>query len=952
MRFFLAIFILIISHARLAGQAFTIYNYSVPDGLPSSEVYDVYQDKKGFLWFATDNGVVKFDGHQMQIFHTKDGLSDPVVFGFFEDKKGRLWFRTFSGKLSYHDNGKISRYPYNEKLGKINFVGLVNFIVKDNNELWFTVRNIFGKIDSAGTVTSTVIKEEGLYYKTIDDNFLLGTSNSVKPIESIIIDDKKFPVDLSETAYQNRVHCSIRWKDGLYFSINTDIFRFDGDTITKVLTSKFPIISLSKDKDDHLWVGYLNGGVERYTENNFTEPWKPEFLKNKSVTKIIHDHEGGYWFTTLENGVFHVPNLFIEHFTFPSPSRIKAVLSLPDVVLVGDQAGNLFGLDHRDKRTLWIKNFEPPILSMFANAQNRIWLSTNGKIRVLNRNLKTEKEYLGLSIDFSEDNKGIVWAYGGNRIRSFDAEGNLLGRKSLNVPYRSLHADDSLLFMADRTGLHIRDKNLKIVQLPKDFADFKISNMFSFNDSTLLIATIGSGFILQDKRTGAYIIYNSQNNFIADNIYSTLLEGSYLWLGTEKGLIKIPVSGLFKSELSFQYLTRKSGLMSDKIDFLLKVNNDLWAFYNNAFSVIPLNFSKFANAHPLFYIREVKINDRVIASPLPAHLELSHVQNDVYIDFGFTSFNNQNIFLRYRLTERDHWIYTGNKQLFFSSLAPGTYSFDLEYSTDNVHWRSAAANVNFTISQPWWNEWYTYAGVTVLFLTAAYFYFRYQKSIYRQRNHYLKIINEHQQKLIQSEIVTLERERNRISKELHDRVGTNLSAIKLTVNQLLQHYKEPQSAEVEQQFQIAIQEIKEIIYGLTPPSLERYGLFTGLKNYIGKLNKTIPITIALKTFGREIENYDFNIIIFRILQELLTNSIRHSYAKNITIHINSFDDVLNIVYEDDGIGFSYDPLQNGLGLDNVESRIHSVKGTLKFDSGKFGISYTIDIPVNLNKEVV
>jgi signal transduction histidine kinase/ligand-binding sensor domain-containing protein len=934
------------------GQSFTIYNYSVPDGLPSSEVYDVYQDKNGFLWFATDNGVVKFDGSQMQIFHTKDGLSDPVVFGFFEDKQGRLWFRTFSGKLSYHQNGKIHRYQYNEKLGKINFVGLINFIVRDNNELWFTVRNIFGKIDSSGTVTSTVIKDEGLYYKSIDDKFLLGTSNSVKPIESIIIDDKRFSIDLSESAFQNRVHCSTRWKDNLYFTINNDVFLFDGKTVTRILQGKNPIISLSKDMEDNLWIGYLNGGAERYSDNQFQNVWRPEFLKNKSVTKIIHDHEGGYWFTTLENGVFHVPNLLIEHFTLPSPSRIKAVISLKDFVLVGDQAGSLFGVDNNLKKTLWIKTFEPPISAMYANANEKIWLSTNSMIRVLDTKLNTEKEYPGLAIDFSEDNKSVVWSYGGNRIRSFDADGNLLTRKSLNVPYRSIYADDSLLFLADRTGLHIRDRNLKIVDLPKDFSDYKISNILSFNDSTLLITTIGNGFILENKKTRRYKIYNSQNNFIADNIYSALLEGSHLWLGTEKGLIKIPIDGLFKAELSFQYLTRKSGLMSDKIDFLLKVNDDLWAFHNNAFSVIPLNFSKFANAHPLFYIRELKINEKNIPLPLPGQLDLNHTQNDIYIDFGFTSFNNQNIFLKYRLTDHDHWIFTNNKQLFFSSLAPGTYSFDLEYSTDNIHWVAAASSVRFTISQPWWNKWYTYAAVTITLLTLGYFYIRHQQSVYRQRHHYLKIINDHQQKLIQSEIVTLERERNRISKELHDRVGTNLSAIKLTVNQLLQNHKEPQAADVERQFQIAIQEIKEIIYALTPPSLERYGLFTGLKNYIGKLNKTIPITISLKTFGRDIEKYDLNIIIFRVLQELLTNSIRHSYAKNITIHINSFDDVLNIVYEDDGIGFSYDPLQNGLGLDNIESRIHSVHGTLKFDSGKFGISYTIDIPVTLNKEVV
>ncbi|MFZ6012503.1 MAG: sensor histidine kinase, partial [Bacteroidota bacterium] len=208
----------------------------------------------------------------------------------------------------------------------------------------------------------------------------------------------------------------------------------------------------------------------------------------------------------------------------------------------------------------------------------------------------------------------------------------------------------------------------------------------------------------------------------------------------------------------------------------------------------------------------------------------------------------------------------------------------------------------------------------------------------------------HQQKLIQSEIVTLERERNRIAKELHDGVGTNLTAIKLMVNQLLKNYKEPLAHDVEEQFQIAIREIKEIIYGLTPPSLERYGLFTGLKNYVTKLNKSIPINISLKTFGNDSTKYELNIMVFRVLQELLSNSIKHSYARNITIHISSFDDLLNIVYEDDGIGFSYKPEQNGLGLDSIESRLQSINGTLKFESGKFGISYTIDIPLTLKQE--
>jgi signal transduction histidine kinase len=107
----------------------------------------------------------------------------------------------------------------------------------------------------------------------------------------------------------------------------------------------------------------------------------------------------------------------------------------------------------------------------------------------------------------------------------------------------------------------------------------------------------------------------------------------------------------------------------------------------------------------------------------------------------------------------------------------------------------------------------------------------------------------------------------------------------------------------------------------------------------------MPLRVELKTFGPEVKDLRLNIAVFRVLQELISNSLKHSDAKVITLHINSFDDLLNIVYEDNGKGFSWELANKGLGLYNIESRIQSINGQLRFDSGPFGISYTIDIPL-------
>jgi signal transduction histidine kinase/ligand-binding sensor domain-containing protein len=932
------------------GQSFTLYNYGIPEGLPSSEVYDIYQDSKGFLWFATDNGVVKFNGVQFESFHTKDGLTDPVVFSFFEDHRNRLWFSTFSGKLCFLENGKIIKYKFNDKLSEYNYKGIFNFVITEQDELIFSCSKYIGKVDSTGQVSLKKIEPEGIFFKSVGKYVLPGSSVNNTLVLNIIYDEKTFPVELNQSGYINRVIRAVEWNSKKYLSLNREVFEYDGLTLKKVLSTDDYIINLSLDRENNLWVGLMNGGAERYSASDFAKKWSPSFLKNKSVTNVLQDHEGGLWFSTLENGIYHVPNLLIKNYQLPFSSRLRGVVSIGNKAVLGDQGGNLYSIDSTFAGASSEFRAIGPVISLFSHKE-KIWLSTNSNIQIYDEKLNLKTNHDGLANDFSLDPDGTIWSFGSHRLRHYNADGKLLETDTVNVPYRSIHREDSLLYMADRMGLNIlrmRDKSIK--SIPSNFADTKISNILHFNDSTLLITTNGNGFILLDRKRETFKIYNTDNRFIANNIYSSLITDNSLWLGTDKGLVKIPIRELLKDSIIFEYLTKKSGLVSDKIDFLTTVNNSIWAFSDNSFSVVPISFSKFANRNPLFYVNEVRVNDKPISNTGLA--ELKHNENNIQITFGFISFNNQNIILRYRLSDHKRdWIPVTGKQLFFPSLTPGIYNFDLEYSTDNVTWAAAFPPINFSIQRPWWNEWYTYLTSTSILIIFIFFYFRYQQSIYRQRSHYLKIINDHQQRLLQSEIDTLERERNRISKELHDRVGTNLSAIKLTVNQILKSHFEPLTEEIEGQFQVAIKEIKEIIYGLTPPGLERYGLMTGLKNYVGKLSRSIPLNISLKTFGEEPLNYELNILVFRVIQELLSNSIKHSYARNVTIHINAFEDMLNVMYEDNGIGFSYEPEKSGLGLDNIESRIHSVNGTLKFESGTFGVSYTIDIPINLNKEI-
>jgi len=85
-------------------------NYSTKEGFPTSTVYNVTQDKYGFLWFSTDAGIIKYDSHQFELINTDKGLSDNEVFQMKTDSKGRTWMLTLTGKLSFLYKNKL----YNE----------------------------------------------------------------------------------------------------------------------------------------------------------------------------------------------------------------------------------------------------------------------------------------------------------------------------------------------------------------------------------------------------------------------------------------------------------------------------------------------------------------------------------------------------------------------------------------------------------------------------------------------------------------------------------------------------------------------------------------------------------------------------------------------------------------------------------------------------------------------
>lgn len=212
-----------------------------------------------------------------------------------------------------------------------------------------------------------------------------------------------------------------------------------------------------------------------------------------------------------------------------------------------------------------------------------------------------------------------------------------------------------------------------------------------------------------------------------------------------------------------------------------------------------------------------------------------------------------------------------------------------------------------------------------------------------------------EKRILNTIISTEEKERQRFSKDLHDGLGPLLSSVKMSVSALAQMEQDASKKEIIQNTDYVINEaiksLKEISNNLSPHILNNFGLARAVTNFINRLTLPDSLRINFQTNLRA-ERFDNNVevILYRVLCELINNTIKHAGAGKINIRLMHEGEVITIAYHDNGRGF--DPARatafsshKGMGLSNIVSRISSLKGTIQIDS-KPGEGVRIFIKVN------
>ena len=293
-------------------------SFTTEDGLASNEVYAIHEDAQGYIWFATNRGVSRYDGYEFINYTTKDGLVENLTKRIFEDRFNRLWFVSYEDRLSYLEDNKIQRYKYNDrlhnrKMGPSHIISLET--TKDSTLLIGAIGlgiNCRKQIDKNGKfqVNDDYVKY-GFFSTKIDYSSkpdILDTEYWFDLEKRQICIKDSFLLDKSTVAMSSFSTVLKMGKNKHLISYWDKLYSYDNGEV-KFLQKYKGIIRTIFEKEGCIYVTILGKGILKYDKSNLTNCTDTLF-RGKQVGCSFLDHNGNLWVGTNGKGVLKVPSLY------------------------------------------------------------------------------------------------------------------------------------------------------------------------------------------------------------------------------------------------------------------------------------------------------------------------------------------------------------------------------------------------------------------------------------------------------------------------------------------------------------------------------------------------------------------------------------------------------------------------------------------------------------------
>lgn len=527
-------------------KALTQYVHEVwQDELPQNTIHSITQTKDGYIWLATYEGLVRFDGVSFYTFnkYNTEEIKSNNVFYLYTDHNGDLWIGTQEGILFFKD-GKFTRYD--TKTGLVN--NLVRIIFEDKS-----------------------------------GNIWIGTEGGI----SCLKDGKFIDTPIATFISKTRVNTIHQDKSGdFWFATGIGLVYAKNDKITLYTTkdglSADIITTFYQDSSNNFWIGTANG-LDCLKEGRFNHYYFGNLTFGKQVDSIIQDKDGSVWFGTISEGLWRIKNGEFSNFSSKDGLSQNGVRSIYE-----DREGNLWvgansGLN-RFKDSIFTNYTLKEGLSsnntrtIYESSLGGFWIGTDGEgLNFLkDGKITTYTTKDGLSNDsirtLCQDSQGNLWigTYGGVNILK---DGKIKPYFKDNLPITIINTifvdkEDSIWIATYSQGVYlIKNNSVTAFTTKEGLNDDFVRSVYVDKQNNVWIGTRSGFNLLQQGKISSYRYHpvDGSTDFTVFGFYED--KENRLWIGTNKGLLWLKNDKLYAC-------TVKEGLFDDVVFQILESDDE------------------------------------------------------------------------------------------------------------------------------------------------------------------------------------------------------------------------------------------------------------------------------------------------------------------------------------------------------------------------------------------
>lgn len=993
---------------RFDGYDFVIYRHDPnnPKSIPAHYVLDMKVNSLKEVFFRTENHI-SFYKHSTSSFSTVFTFLPGNEFRDWVAVDSAIWITTRSGLFKLTGSGSVVQKI---SLGD-EAVGKINILNNDKSQklIWIACKNSIVAVDAANSnrvfmqtlrqipkATSAPIlmynnqanqtcffSKQG-YFRLDNDDSVFVQYNSTQA-------DLSGKYSLVQAMDFDENYLVIALMDGTIVitdknSGSESLFQLSDYADKNLATSKPSINGIYRSSDQNLWISTPSSGIY-YADLNAA---KFQVLKlNGTINSLTINPFCNYmlndgrllWISIAGSGLIKGESFF-PYFRSYKPEQIsgrpisplycnvRTIIQWNDSMLFTGSLNNLsiFNLKTRkfepalpDKLITFGLN-KIPIGKIIKDDYGSFWIGSwndSGLFKVSN-DLKTVSHYSLFPTVNSQSNSirslaiidKDIWigtaASGLFIIRNYLDSASLVEKlplssfpekQNIKSVYAILKKNESV-YLGTNNGLLIyplkERQFIRFMNQPGNYESLSYNDIRSLafdNYGKLWIGTNGGGLNSFNPENKKFQNFNTENGLPDNFIYSIAVDASgNLWLGTNNGLCCFNPSTFqtqnFSAKDKLQNLEFNTGsclnLTSGELCF--GGIDGISIFHPDSVNAVypPVNM----------VITNFRVDNRPVAYE-SNRITLKPAENNLTFEFAALNFfRNDETRYAYKLEGADRdWVFSGGRRFaHYSQLPPGEYTFYAKAMDKSGLWSPVFEFLHIHISTPWYKTWWFYLTLILAVSSFVYALFRFR----------LK------QKL-QVQLL-----RNKIARDLHDEIGSNLSSISLfstvAIEKTTPADPETQSLlkKITEYTQISMEAMNDIVWMINTRNDRFENIIARMRELAVELFETKHIELEM-VFDEQLAHQKMGMEerknFYLIYKEALNNILKYSACRKVSIHLKSGSGLIKLEVFDDGKGFLTDTLMKGNGLANMKARAQMLKGNLEIIShtGK-GTHLTLEFP--------